>query len=105
MLCRFAPVAGIGRATCDGSRSPKGRRAFRSRTSFVTELRQSNNCHLARLQTEFAAARIRLEPDHAVAVDLENLEYLAGRDNADLRAHRDRDARLVRGRERKARRQ
>src|SRR3954464_15748799 len=104
MLCRFAPVAGMFTPTCDGSRSPKGSRAFRSRTSFVTELRQSNNCHLARLQAEFAAARIRLEPDHAVAVDLENLEYLAGRDDPDLRANRDRHARLVHGRERKARR-
>src|SRR5437868_938318 len=65
----------------------------------------SYDCHLARLQTEFAATRIRLEPDHAVAVDLEDLEYFSGRDNADLRANRDRHARLVRRRERKARRQ
>src|SRR4051812_40601342 len=98
MWCRFAPVAGMFTPTCDVSRSPKGSRAFRSRTSFVTELSQNNNGHLARLQTDFAAARIRLEPDHAVAVDLENLEYLAGRDNPDLGAPRDRHARLVHGR-------
>src|SRR5438552_14161463 len=82
------------------------------------------NCHLARLQAEFAAASTRLEPDHSVAVDLQYLEYLplagpeagpvfgrqfidAGgdRDDSDLRAHHDCVARLVHGRKWKSRRE